>query len=114
MYDSEFRAGVRDFVDSRRFGRGFSRSGDFTIKESELLTRYGHTMAQLASGELTPVGEQEHRFVAVVAGLRPPTSALERVWLKYRQLSECRRRLFCVQDSRSVPPPSDPYLFYDD
>ncbi|SDJ64674.1 hypothetical protein SAMN04488540_11123 [Ferrimonas sediminum] len=114
MYDSEFRAGVRDFVDTRRFGRGFHRSGDFTIKESELLTRYGHTMVQLASGALMPEGEQEHRFVTVVAGLRSPTSALERVWLKYLRLSGCRRRLFSLQDSRPVPPPSDPNLFFDD
>ncbi len=41
--------------DNKHYPRGFSRHGDFTIKEAQLLERFGYAFNELDSGK-TPAG----------------------------------------------------------
>lgn len=92
MSDIEIRAGKRPFTDVLHFPRGFSRSGDFSIADSNLLTQYGDTLALLANGDIEPENKQEQHFVDVCTGDVEPETKLEFVWLKY--LNKTRRRQF--------------------
>ena len=40
------------FFDNKHYPRGFSRHGDFTIKEAQLLERHGQAFSELDSGKL--------------------------------------------------------------
>lgn len=73
----------RVFYDSRHFPRGFSRSGDFSLKEAELLTRYGALLNDLTQGRMAPGNPAQVRLVAVAQGQAGAESALEKVWEKY-------------------------------
>lgn len=74
----------RPFVDKRHYPYGFSRSGDFSISESKLLTSHGSLIAALVDGELTPETAEERGYIDVALGLREPQSATEKAWLKYQ------------------------------
>jgi len=71
------------FFDNKNYPRGFSRHGDFTIKEAQLLERYGFAFNELDLGKREPATDEEHQFVAVCRGEREPASEAERVWHKY-------------------------------
>lgn len=71
------------FFDNKHYPRGFSRHGDFTIKEAQLLERHGYAFNELDLGKRQPVTEEEQLFVAVCRGEREPVSAEEKVWSKY-------------------------------
>ena len=61
----------RRFFDDKNYPRGFSRHGDYTIKESETLEQYGQAFKALDSGERRPVTDEEEAFVAFCKGERP-------------------------------------------
>ncbi|WP_029685936.1 DUF413 domain-containing protein [Tatumella saanichensis] len=71
------------FFDNKNYPRGFSRHGDFTIKEAQLLERHGVAFNDLDLARREPVTEEETRFVDVCRGLRAPETEAERVWSKY-------------------------------
>lgn len=71
------------YFDNKHYPRGFSRHGDFTIKEAQLLERHGHAFNDLDLGKREPVTEEEKLFVAVCRGEREPVTDAERVWSKY-------------------------------
>ena len=73
------------FQDFRNYPYGFSRSGDFSIKESQLLEQHGRLMAALADGILIPENEEETRLLSVIRGEIEPLSAVESVWMKYQK-----------------------------
>ncbi|RKF22073.1 DUF413 domain-containing protein [Alginatibacterium sediminis] len=77
----------RRFYDDKKFKRGFSRSGAFTIKEAELLERSGHAFKALDMGEREPSNEAEASFVACFRGLSEASNAEEKVWAKYKKLT---------------------------
>jgi len=74
------------FFDNKFYPRGFSRHGDFTIKELE---RHGQAFNELDSGKRHPVTEEETQFVAVCRGERAAQTELEKIWAKY--VSRIRR-----------------------
>lgn len=45
------------FFDNKSYPRGFSRHGDFTIKEAQMLERYGYALNELDLGKRQPVTE---------------------------------------------------------
>lgn len=45
------------YFDNKHYPRGFSRHGDFTIKEAQLLERHGHAFNDLDLGKREPVTE---------------------------------------------------------
>ena len=82
--DIEGFESVGTYYDDANFPRGFSKSGEFTITESDLLHKYGLSLSALESGERSPATAQEKHFIAVCRGDKEPDSQLERTWLKYR------------------------------
>lgn len=71
------------FFDNKNYPRGFSRHGDFTIKEAQLLERLGYAFNELDLGKREPITEEEKRFVAACRGEREPETEAEKVWSKY-------------------------------
>lgn len=71
------------FFDNKFYPRGFSRHGDFTIREAQLLERHGTAFNELNLGKRQPVTEEEKQFVDVCQGLREPVTEAEKVWSKY-------------------------------
>ncbi|MDU6409739.1 MAG: DUF413 domain-containing protein [Yersiniaceae bacterium] len=71
------------FFDNKHYPRGFSRHGDFTIKEAQLLERHGNAFNELDLGKREPVTDEEVQFLAVCRGDREPTTEAEKVWTKY-------------------------------
>lgn len=43
------------YFDNKHYPRGFSRHGDFTIKEAQLLERHGYAFNELDLGKREPV-----------------------------------------------------------
>ena len=72
------------FQDVNNYPYGFSRSGDFSIKESQLLENNGTWLAALADGVITPETDEEQRVLSVIGGSEKPESSLEKVWIKYQ------------------------------
>ncbi|HIC3295714.1 TPA: macrodomain Ori organization protein MaoP, partial [Salmonella enterica] len=62
------------YFDNKHYPRGFSRHGDFTIKEAQLLERHGYAFNELDLGKREPVTEEEKLFVAVCRGEREPVT----------------------------------------
>lgn len=73
------------FQDFRNYPYGFSRSGDFSLKESQTLEQYGRLAAALADDLIAPETEQETRLQAVIRGELEAESPLEKVWMKYQK-----------------------------
>ncbi|MXP67140.1 DUF413 domain-containing protein [Pantoea sp. Aalb] len=71
------------FFDNKHYPRGFSRHGDFTIKEAQILERYGYAFNELALSKREPITDEERSFIEVCRGLREPQTEAERVWMKY-------------------------------
>ncbi|MBD1391331.1 DUF413 domain-containing protein [Neiella sp. HB171785] len=85
------RHGHKAYYDFVKFPRGFNKTGDFTLKEADLLTHFGHTLVALEQRQLQPLNSEELHFVDVVSGLTEPQTLLEKAWLKYIKLSRCHR-----------------------
>ncbi|PJG86020.1 DUF413 domain-containing protein [Conservatibacter flavescens] len=86
----------RRFFDDKNYPRGFSRHGDYTIRESETLEQYGQAFKALDSGERAPVTEEESAFVAFCRGEREPESFFEKTWHKYRSLTSSIKRVYTL------------------
>ncbi|MXP51402.1 DUF413 domain-containing protein [Pantoea sp. SoEX] len=71
------------FFDNKHYPHGFSRHGDFTIKEAQILEFYGYAFNELTLSKRKPINEEERLFIEVCKGLREPTTEAEHVWLKY-------------------------------
>ncbi|MGY5451599.1 DUF413 domain-containing protein [Agarivorans sp. MS3-6] len=100
---TDFRFGKKRFYDDLKFKRGFSKSGDFTLLESELLSLFGETMKALETGELLPEGNQEQRFLLVTSLQLEPSSKLEKLWMKYKTLAYSRRRFHTLNSNAKSP-----------
>ncbi len=82
----------RPFADRQHYPYGFSRSGDFSIAESQALSQYGSLIQALCSGELLPSTPEEHDLLAMSRGEKPAQTLMERAWDKYqRQIHRVRR-----------------------
>lgn len=71
------------FFDNKSYQSGFSRHGDFTIKEAQMLERYGYELNELDLGKRQPVNEEEIQFVAMCRGERDASTDMEKTWAKY-------------------------------
>ncbi len=74
----------KPFNDFKNYPYGFSRSGDYSIRESELLTKHGSLIAALLSGDLEPQSAEEQSLIAVARGEKAAESAVEKAWVKYQ------------------------------
>ncbi|WP_199610335.1 DUF413 domain-containing protein [Flocculibacter collagenilyticus] len=82
MSNNSFNA-PKKFFDAINFAVGFSRSGEFTIREAQLLEANGVSYKALAENEITPTTEEEQQFVNTICHGYPPQNIHEKVWLKY-------------------------------
>lgn len=73
----------KPFHDAQNYPYGFSRSGDFSIRESQLLQEKGGRLKALWEGVLMPETEEEKGFLAMLKGEKQPESTEEKLWLKY-------------------------------
>ena len=54
---------TRRFFDDKNYPRGFSRHGDYTIKESQVLEQYGQAFKALDSGERKPATKKKKNLL---------------------------------------------------
>ncbi|TDQ56377.1 hypothetical protein EDC45_1940 [Mesocricetibacter intestinalis] len=86
----------RRFFDDKNYPRGFSRHGDYTIKESQALEQYGQAFKALDSGERKPVTQEEKQFVAFCRGEHPASTFFEKTWDKYRSRISNAKRVYTL------------------
>lgn len=72
------------FSDIKHFPHGFRRSGDFSIKESDRLERFGTLFQQLSSGTKKPETAEEKEFFNQLTGKTPVTAPEVLAWNKYQ------------------------------
>jgi uncharacterized protein YifE (UPF0438 family) len=73
----------RKFYDDANFPYGFDRSGEFTVKQVQMLTERGCAYQELANGTRAPVTDEEHQFVEFSQGIRMAETDDERTWSRY-------------------------------
>ncbi|WP_250657050.1 DUF413 domain-containing protein [Alkalimarinus coralli] len=79
----ELFASQCEFYDAVNFPHGFRRSGEFTLAESDILSRCGYTIKQLINKRLEPQNEEQERILKVITGEVEATSNVEKAWSKY-------------------------------
>ncbi|SUQ32762.1 YifE [Vibrio furnissii] len=108
MSETVFRQGKKRFFDTKKFPRGFAKSGDFTLAEEDTLSLYGETLVGLETGALQPENAEEQHFMDVLVNPDLAQSKIERVWMKYVRLSRGRKR-FHTLNGRNKPDAADDY-----
>ena len=86
----------RRFFDDKNYPRGFSRHGDYTIKEAQILEQYGQAFKALDNGEREPKTKEEKAFVAFCRGERAAESFFEKTWDKYRTKVNTTKRVYTL------------------
>lgn len=74
----------KPFNDFRNYPYGFSRSGDFSIRESDALTHYGCLITAMLCGEFQPTLKEDVELLAACRGEQAPVTVVEKVWAKYQ------------------------------
>ena len=67
----------------QNYPRGFSRHGDYTIKESQVLEQYGQAFKALDSGERKPATKEEKNLLHL-PWWTCTRNFLRKTWNKYR------------------------------
>ncbi|AYA64114.1 DUF413 domain-containing protein [Alteromonas sp. RKMC-009] len=101
MKTFDIRPAPKPFIDRVKFPYGFRKSGDFSIPEADLLTRYGKTLCDLESGTIQPESADEKHFVAFISGTVPAENGLEKAWQKYVHLARGKRNFYTLHSSAS-------------
>ncbi|MBT0724899.1 DUF413 domain-containing protein [Rosenbergiella sp. S61] len=102
------------FFDNKHYPRGFSRHGDFTIKEAQLLERHGFAMNELDLAKREPVNEEEEQFVEVCRGQRPAATEAEKVWSKYMSRIKRPKRFHTLSGGKPQMDTVEDYSDSDD
>jgi uncharacterized protein YifE (UPF0438 family) len=80
------------FYDDAHFSRGFSKSGNFSIAEAELLTQVGKRLFMLEEGFRSPENTVEEQFLqwckAQIEGELEGQNRVELLWQKYKKLTK--------------------------
>jgi uncharacterized protein YifE (UPF0438 family) len=79
------------FYDDAHFPHGFSKSGDFSIAESELLTQLGKRLFMLEQSLCTAENQVEKQFVKMCATQFEGQSKVEVLWQKYKCLTRLKQ-----------------------
>ncbi|RDV24456.1 hypothetical protein DXV75_13600 [Alteromonas aestuariivivens] len=101
MKAPDIRVPVKPFIDRQHFPYGFRKSGDFSISEADLLTKYGKTLLALESGEMQPESDEESHFVDFIRGQHDAESNVEKAWAKYVRLARGKRHFYTLHSSAS-------------
>lgn len=76
------------FYDDVHFPRGFSKSGDFTIAEAELLINIGKRLFVLEQGLCAPKNQVETQFIKMCKSNTEGQTKVELLWQKYQSLTK--------------------------
>ncbi len=112
MINSESFESNKLFTDYSHFPYGFSRSGEFTSKQSVLLERHGHAYMQLQNGERTPITEEEQSFVLFCENKKAAITVHEKTWQIYKAYLAKRNTFIsmaAITPKQSSYEPSDSY-----
>jgi len=101
------------YSDTKNFPWGFSKSGDFTIAQSDILQKYGKVLLALENKEKAPLTPEEKRFIAVCSGKKTASSPLELAWMKYRSLTG-RKNVVSAFGTLKIEPNEELIDFEDD
>lgn len=93
---------TRRFFDDKNYPRGFSRHGDYTIRESETLEKYGQAFIELELGTRKPKTKEEKQFVAVCRNEKEAETFFEKTWCKYRSRISSVKRVYTLSGLASV------------
>lgn len=74
---------TKRFYDDKRYPYGFSRSGDFTKQEADILESKGAYFKALEEGVVTDLDEEDVRVIKVLRGELQAQNLDEKTWLKY-------------------------------
>ena len=75
------------FYDDVHFPRGFSKSGDFTIADAELLSCVGKRLFMLEQGLTIPENQVEEKFTFLCKSEAEGETKIELLWQKYKRLT---------------------------
>ena len=93
------------YTDYKHYPHGFSRSGDFTIKETERIERFGCLMKDLMTGSKTPSNDLEVSYLAQLSGKVEVTSLEVIAWNKYQnKISEPTKYFPLTSTTRETEP----------
>ncbi|MBQ4837230.1 DUF413 domain-containing protein [Pseudoalteromonas luteoviolacea] len=98
-----------NFYDDINFPNGFNRSGHFTIQESEMLTLVGRRLFILEQGIEAPANQVEELFLQTIDGSKQSDTRIERLWQKYKKLTQKR----CIHTLSSTSKPSNQDSYSD-
>jgi uncharacterized protein YifE (UPF0438 family) len=79
-----FRVTGSQFYDTEHYPYGFARSGEFTIKQTKILSEIGRTLLALSEGVEQAITAEEIQFVKVCSGEIPAETDVEKTWVYYR------------------------------
>jgi uncharacterized protein YifE (UPF0438 family) len=75
------------FYDDTHFPRGFKKSGEFSISESDILTTLGKRLFMLENKLCLPENIIEEQFIKTLQSEELPQTNVELVWKKYKRLT---------------------------
>lgn len=75
----------KPYNDFKNYPYGFSRSGDFSIRESEALLQYGSLITALIAGEISATTDEDKSLLAVATGKKEAETIAEKSWVKYQK-----------------------------
>ncbi|MEP1740682.1 MAG: DUF413 domain-containing protein [Kangiellaceae bacterium] len=90
---------AKRFYDKQKFPYSFSRSGDFTIFESNLLERFGSLFLALQQGQVSNPNKEDKHFLKVVQGKQDAQTLEEKVWMKYLRI-KARCQIWLVDQEK--------------
>lgn len=102
------------FFDNKNYSRGFSRHGDFTIKESQLLEKYGCAFKELDNETRKPITAEEKSFVLVCRRKKEPSNEYEKVWLKYLNCINKAKKFHTLSGGKPQVDITDDFIDSDD
>lgn len=78
----------RPFNDKINYPYGVARSGDYSVRECEILNSCGSLFQALMKGEVQNPNDTDQLLLNVMAGKAPAVTAEQKVWMKYLDKTE--------------------------
>lgn len=76
----------KSFFDDEHYPYGLESSGDFSIKETKLITQYGNLCRALTDESLAAETDEDRGVIAAVRQEKTPETDLEKAWTKYLRM----------------------------
>ncbi|MBU2977161.1 DUF413 domain-containing protein [Alteromonas sp. C1M14] len=101
MNTFNIRLSNKPFTDRRKFPYGFRKSGDFSIPEADLLTKFGNSLVALEKGEMQAETSDEKHFIDFISGKVQASNGIEKAWQKYVHLARDKRHFYTLHSAAS-------------